>query len=153
MRKVYAQCADAHCPPLSRPHNLHYVGNARRTGLLPRAVAAARVLRSRRPIKISAVTSTALALRSVLPLSRLSRSVSLPIADLVLACVRCTRDTVIYGETRTSGSSTTRRHRLRENPRLSDDGIRGNPPLRYDAASDAGVGAKWLIGYESYPSL
>jgi hypothetical protein len=25
MRKVYAQCADAHCPPLSRPHNLHYV--------------------------------------------------------------------------------------------------------------------------------
>jgi len=25
----------AHCPPLSRPHNLHYVGNARRTGLRP----------------------------------------------------------------------------------------------------------------------
>jgi hypothetical protein len=35
MLRVYAQCADAHCPPLSRPHNLHYVGNARRTGLRP----------------------------------------------------------------------------------------------------------------------
>jgi hypothetical protein len=34
MLRVYAQCADAHCPPLSRPHNLHYVGNARRTGLI-----------------------------------------------------------------------------------------------------------------------
>ena len=111
-------------------------------GLSPRAVAAARDLRSRRPIKISAVTSTALALRSVLPLSRFSRSVSLPIADLVLACVRCTRDTVIYGEKRTSGSATIRGNCLRENPRLSDDGIRGNPPLHYDVASDAGVGAK-----------
>jgi hypothetical protein len=111
-------------------------------GLSPRAVAAARVLRSRRSIKISVVTSAALALRSVLPLSRLSRSLSLPIADLVLACVGCTRDTVIYGEKRTSGSATIRGNCLRENPRLSDDGIRGNPPLLYDVASDAGVGAK-----------
>jgi hypothetical protein len=35
--------------------------------------------------------------------------------------------------------------RVRENPRLSDDGIRGYPPLRYDDASDAGVGAKWVL--------
>jgi hypothetical protein len=25
MLRVYAQCADAHCPPLTRPHNLHYI--------------------------------------------------------------------------------------------------------------------------------
>ena len=66
--------------------------------------------------------TTALALRSVLPLSRLSRSVSLPVADLVLVCVGCTRDTVIYGEKRTSGSATTISNRLRENPRLSEIG-------------------------------
>jgi hypothetical protein len=60
----------------------------------------------------------------------------------VLACVRCTRDTVIYGEKRTSGFTAIRRNRIRENPRLGDEGIRGNPLLHYDAASDAGVGAK-----------
>src|SRR5208283_5469980 len=32
--------------------------------------------------------------------------------------------------------------RVGKNPQLSDDGIRGNLPLRYDDASDAGVGAK-----------
>jgi hypothetical protein len=49
MLRVYAQSATASvptigascsapvadCPPLTRPHNLHYVGNARRTGLRP----------------------------------------------------------------------------------------------------------------------
>ena len=25
MLRGYAQCADAHCPPLTRPHNLHYI--------------------------------------------------------------------------------------------------------------------------------
>ena|ERR1700732_3103711 len=61
----------------------------------------------------------------------------------ISACLRL-RDAghSLYAEKRTSGSATIRGNRLRENPRLSDDGIRGNPPLHYDVASDAGVGAK-----------
>ena len=42
--------------------------------------------------------------------------------------------------------------RVRENPRLSDDGIRGYPPLRYDDASDAGVGAKSGPNAKSAPN-
>jgi hypothetical protein len=48
----------------------------------------------------------------------------------------------VYGEKRTSGFVAIRDNRLREKPRLSDYGIRGNPSLHYDDASDAGVGAK-----------
>jgi len=36
MLRVYAQCADAHCPPLTRPHNLHYVGMPAAQGSLAR---------------------------------------------------------------------------------------------------------------------
>jgi hypothetical protein len=36
MLRVYAQCADAHCPPLARPDNLHYVGMPAAQGSLAR---------------------------------------------------------------------------------------------------------------------
>ena len=55
----------------------------------------------------------------------------------------------LYAEKRTEGFDTIRSNPLRENPRLSDDGIRGNPPLHYDDASDAGVGAKSVSGARS----
>jgi hypothetical protein len=53
-----------------------------------------------------------------------------------------TGDTALYAEKRTSGFDAIRCNCLRENPRLRDDGTRGKSPLRYDVASDAGVGAK-----------
>lgn len=39
------------------------------------------------------------------------------------------RDAAIYGEKRASGFDAILSTRTRENPRPSDDGIRGNPPL------------------------
>ena len=56
--------------------------------------------------------------------------------------VDCIRDTAVHGEKRTSGFDAICSNRLRENPRLSDDGIRGKSLLAYDVVSDAGVGAK-----------
>jgi hypothetical protein len=58
-----------------------------------------------------------------------------------LAWFRRTRDTAVYAEKRTSGFDAIRDNRTKENPRLSDDGIRGKSLLDYDDASDAGVGA------------
>jgi|SRR5271170_6035945 len=64
------------------------------------------------------------------------------LSDLYLPAPVVRRNTATHDEKRTSWFDALRDNCLRENPRLSDDGIRGNRPLRYDDASDAGVGAK-----------
>src|ERR1700722_1622332 len=70
-----------------------------------------------------------------------------------LSCLTaCVAGHCTHGKKRTSGSAAIRSHRVRKKSRLSDDGIRGNPPLRYDDASDAGVGAKSGSNAKSEPN-
>jgi hypothetical protein len=131
----------ANCSPLSRPHNLHYVEMPAARGCAPRG---------RRCAGSSIAKADKKYQQSHLPRLRCDRFYPLAASTApslcqspISACLRL-RDAghSLYAEKRTSGSAPIRRNRLRENPRLSDDGIRGNPPLRYDDASDAGVGAK-----------
>jgi hypothetical protein len=52
------------------------------------------------------------------------------------------RDTQSHEKNRTSGSAAIPANRIRKNEQLSEDRTWGNPPLAYDGASDAGVGAE-----------
>jgi hypothetical protein len=54
--------------------------------------------------------------------------------------------TIRWAKKRISGFATTANNRIRANTPASPDRIRENPPIHYDDASDAGVGAKSEAG-------
>jgi hypothetical protein len=68
----------AHCPPLSRPHNLHYVGMPAAQGLMPCALVDARVLLiAIGPINSSAQRATLAPTPRSVPPPRMDRSLFL----------------------------------------------------------------------------